>query len=228
MSSTIPVVEKILSANDRLALQNRARFDEAGVFAINIMASPGAGKTSLIEQTIRGLQGRLRIGMINGDIATSFDADRAAAAGAAAVQINTGGDCHLDAVMLQSALQQLDLSRLDLLIIENVGNLICPASFDLGAHKNILVASIPEGDDKPCKYPGTYRGVQAVVINKIDLLPYIPFRMDFFKDGIQALNPGVAQFELSCRTGEGLPAWLEWLAGQVSSFQASRKAASAS
>lgn len=228
MSSTIPVVEKILSANDRLALQNRARFDEAGVFAINIMASPGAGKTSLIEQTIRGLQGRLRIGMINGDIATSFDADRAAAAGAAAVQINTGGDCHLDAVMLQSALNQLDLSRLDLVIIENVGNLICPASFDLGAHKNILVASIPEGDDKPYKYPGTYRGVQAVVINKIDLLPYISFRMDFFKDGIEALNPGVAQFELSCRTGQGLSAWLEWLAGQVSCFKASRQAASAS
>ncbi|MCS6995137.1 MAG: hydrogenase nickel incorporation protein HypB [Anaerolineales bacterium] len=215
MSSKIPVVEKILSANDRLALENRARFDAAGVFAINVMASPGAGKTSLIEQTIRALQGKLRIGMINGDIATSFDADRAAAAGAAAVQINTGGDCHLDAVMLQSALGQLDLSSLDLVIIENVGNLICPAEFKLGAHKNVLVASIPEGDDKPYKYPGMYRGVHAVVINKIDLLPYVPFRMDFFKEGIEALNPGVVQFELSCRTGEGLQAWFNWLVSEA-------------
>lgn len=222
MSSKIPVVEKILSANDRLALENRARFDAAGVFAINVMASPGAGKTSLIEQTIRALQGKLRIGMINGDIATSFDADRAAAAGAAAVQINTGGDCHLDAVMLQSALGQLDLSSLDLVIIENVGNLICPAEFKLGAHKNVLVASIPEGDDKPYKYPGMYRGVHAVVINKIDLLPYVPFRMDFFKEGIEALNPGVVQFELSCRTGEGLHSWFEWLVSEVAE---ARKAA---
>lgn len=211
MTQRIPVIEKILSANDRLALENRAKFDAAGIFTINIMASPGAGKTSLIEQTVRALQGKLRIGMINGDIATSFDADRAAAAGAAAVQINTGGDCHLDAVMLQSAIGQLDLASLDLVIIENVGNLICPADFKLGAHKNVLVASIPEGDDKPYKYPGVYRGVDVVVINKIDLLPYVPFRMDFFKNGIEVLNPGVSQFELSCRTGEGLQPWLDWL-----------------
>ncbi|PWH13176.1 MAG: hydrogenase accessory protein HypB [Anaerolineae bacterium] len=215
MTQKIPVVEKILSANDRLALENRARFDAAGVFAINIMASPGAGKTSLIEQTVRALQGKLRVGMINGDIATSFDADRAAAAGAVAVQINTGGDCHLDAVMLQSAIAQMDLTSLDLVIIENVGNLICPADFKLGAHKNVLVASIPEGDDKPYKYPGMYRGVEAVVINKIDLLPYVSFRMDFFQDGIEALNPGVVQFALSCRTGEGLQAWMDWLVSQV-------------
>jgi hydrogenase nickel incorporation protein HypB len=215
MTTRIPVVEKILSANDRLAVENRARFDAAGVFTINIMASPGAGKTSLIEQTVSALKGKTRIGMINGDIATSFDADRAAAAGAAAVQINTGGDCHLDAVMLQSAIPQLDLSVLDLVIVENVGNLVCPAEFRLGTHKSILVASIPEGDDKPYKYPGMYRGVDAVVINKIDLLPYVPFRMDFFKKGIEALNPGVVQFELSCRTGEGLDAWLDWIVGQV-------------
>jgi hydrogenase nickel incorporation protein HypB len=218
MPQRIPVVEKILSANDRLAFENQSRFNAANVFAINVMASPGAGKTSLIEHTIKGLEGCLRIGMINGDIATSFDADRAQAAGAAAIQINTGGDCHLDAVMVQSALSQLDLGALDLVIIENVGNLVCPADFKLGTHKSVLVASIPEGDDKPYKYPGMYRGVNAVVINKIDLLPYVPFRMDFFKKGIEVLNPGVTQFEISCRTGEGLPGWLAWLEGQVQEF----------
>jgi hydrogenase nickel incorporation protein HypB len=215
MPQRIPVVEKILSANDRLALENRARLDAAGVFAVNFMASPGAGKTSLIEQTVRALAGKLRVGMINGDIATSLDADRAAAAGAAAVQINTGGECHLDAVMLQSALPQLDLHQIDLLIVENVGNLVCPADFALGTHKNILIASIPEGDDKPHKYPGMYRNVDALVINKIDLLPYVPFRMDFFRQGVEILNPGVVTFPLSCRTGEGLEAWLSWLTGQV-------------
>jgi hydrogenase nickel incorporation protein HypB len=219
MPQRIPVVEKILSANDRLARENQSRFDAAKVFAINVMASPGAGKTSLIEQTIKGLQGRLRIGMINGDIATSFDANRAQAAGATAIQINTGGDCHLDAAMVQSALSQLDLGTLDLVVIENVGNLVCPADFKLGSHKSVLVASIPEGDDKPYKYPGMYRGVNAVVINKIDLLPYVSFRMDFFKKGIEVLNPGVTQFELSCRTGEGLAGWLAWLEGQVKEFK---------
>ena len=215
MSQNISVVEKILSANDRLAQENRTRIDSAGVFSINIMASPGAGKTSLIEQTVRALQGKLRIGMINGDIATSLDADRAAAAGAQAVQINTGGECHLDAIMLQEALPRMDLSTIDLLIVENVGNLICPASFMLGTHKNILVASIPEGDDKPYKYPGMYRGTDAVVINKIDLLPYVSFRMDYFQKGIGVLNPGVVQFQLSCRTGEGLEAWRDWLVSQL-------------
>jgi hydrogenase nickel incorporation protein HypB len=215
MPQNIPVVEKIFSANDRLALENRAKLDAAGVFSVNFMASPGAGKTSLIERTVRALAGKLRVGMINGDIATSLDADRAAAAGAAAVQINTGGDCHLDAVMLQSALPQLDLSQLDLLIVENVGNLVCPADFKLGTHKNILIASIPEGDDKPHKYPGMYRNVDALVINKIDLLPYVPFRMDFFKQGVEVLNPGLATFPLSCSTGEGLDAWLDWLTAQI-------------
>jgi hydrogenase nickel incorporation protein HypB len=218
MTTRIPIVEKILSANDRLAQENRIKIDAAGVFAINIMASPGAGKTSLIEQTVSALKDKLRIGMINGDIATSFDADRASAAGATAVQINTGGDCHLDAVMLQSALTQLDLPNLDLLIVENVGNLVCPAEFQLGTHKSILVASIPEGDDKPYKYPGMYRGVDAVVINKMDLLPYVTFRTDFFKKGIEALNPGVTQFEISCRTGDGLDKWLNWLLSNIKRY----------
>ena len=211
MTTRIPIVEKILSANDRLALENKSRFDQAGVFTINIMASPGAGKTTLIEKTVLSLKNKLRIGMINGDIATSFDADRASAAGAQAVQINTGGDCHLDAVMLQSALSQIDLTRLDLLIVENVGNLVCPAEFKLGTHKNILVASVPEGDDKPYKYPGMYRDVDALVLNKIDLLPYVNFNIEFFKKGVKALNPLADLFELSCQTGQGMQNWLDWV-----------------
>jgi hydrogenase nickel incorporation protein HypB len=212
MTQRVPVVENILSANDRLAAENQSRIDAAGVFAINIMASPGAGKTSLIEQTLPRLADRLRVAVVDGDIATSIDADRAAAAGAqAAIQVNTGGECHLDAVMLHGALNQLDLTQFDLLIVENVGNLVCPASFKLGTHKSILVASVPEGDDKPYKYPGMYRGVDALVINKVDLLPYINFRMDYFQNGVEALNPGVITFPLSCRTGEGMDAWVEWL-----------------
>ena len=207
-----PIVENILNARDRLAPTHRARIDAAGVFSINILASPGAGKTSLIEKTLPLLKGRLRVATVDGDIATSIDSDRAAAAGAgAAIQINTGGDCHLDAVMLHGALEQLDLTQFDLLIVENVGNLVCPANFKLGTHKTVLVASIPEGDDKPYKYPGTYRGVDVLVVNKIDLLPYVDFRMDYFQQGVQVLNPNVTTFQTSCRTGEGLQAWADWL-----------------
>lgn len=212
MTERIAIVENILSANDRLAEENRARLDAAGVFSINLMASPGAGKTSLIEQTLPQLKDKLRIAVVDGDIATSLDADRARAAGAqASVQVNTGGDCHLDAVMLRGALEQLDLPQFDLLVVENVGNLVCPAEFRLGTHKSILIASIPEGDDKPYKYSGMYRGVDALIINKIDLLPYVPFRMDFFRRGVEALNPGVITFPVSCRTGEGLDDWIDWL-----------------
>lgn len=215
ITERVPVVEKILGANDRLAADNRARLDATGVYSLNFLASPGAGKTSLVEQTVGRLSGRLRLAVIDGDIATSLDADRAAAAGAKAVQINTGGECHLDAVMLQGALEALDLSDVDLLIVENVGNLVCPANFALGTHKSILVASTPEGDDKPYKYPGTYRGVDALVINKIDLLPYVDFDMEYFRRGAAALNPGLVTFPMSCRTGEGLDAWVEWVIIQV-------------
>jgi len=215
MPRRIPIVENILSANDRLALANRQHLEEAGVFSLNFMASPGAGKTSLIEATIGLLTGELQLAVIDGDIATSLDADRAASAGARAIQINTGGDCHLDAVMLQDALTQLDLNGIDLLIVENVGNLVCPASFQLGTHQSVLIASIPEGDDKPYKYPGMYRGVDALVINKIDLLPYVPFRMDYFRQGVEVLNPGVTTFALSCRTGEGLEDWINWIKTSV-------------
>jgi len=215
MPQRVPVVENILGANDRLADENRGRLDAARVLGLNLMASPGAGKTSLIEHTVRALSGRLRLAVIDGDIATSLDADRAAAAGATAIQINTGGECHLDAVMVQSALQQLDLPNLDLLIIENVGNLVCPASFRLGTHHSVLIASVPEGDDKPYKYPGMYRGVDVLLINKIDLLPYVDFDMSRFRQGVEMLNPGVRTFAVSCRTAEGLPAWLNWVEAAV-------------
>jgi hydrogenase nickel incorporation protein HypB len=215
MTRRVPVVERILGANEELARLNRARLDTASIFSLNLMASPGAGKTSLIEHTVRQLAGKLRLAAVDGDIATSIDADRAAAAGATAVQINTGGECHLDAIMLQGALEQLDLAAIDLLLVENVGNLVCPASFQLGTHKSVLIASIPEGDDKPYKYPGMYRGVDALVINKIDLLPYVDFNMSYFRRGVEALNPGLITFALSCRTGEGLAAWLEWVESMV-------------
>lgn len=216
----IKIIENVLSANDQIAQENQRLLNVAGVFALNIMASPGAGKTSLIEETIKQLAPNYQLAVIEGDIATSIDAERVESLGAKAVQINTGGGCHLEAVMLQSALAQVFLEVIDLLIVENVGNLICPSNWQLGTHQNILVASIPEGDDKPYKYPGMYRGVDALVINKIDLLPYVNFDMDYFRQGVEALNPGVAIFPLSCQTGEGLPAWLTWLTQHITATQA--------
>ncbi len=208
----VTVVEKILSANDALAEQNRARLDKAGIFSINLMASPGAGKTTLILSTIKALTPRLRIGVVEGDTAAvTIDADKVTAAGMPAVQINTGGECHLDAVMLENALPQLPLEKIDLLIIENVGNLICPAAFNLGTHANVLIASIPEGDDKPYKYPNIYRGLDVLVVSKMDLRPYITFNMDYFRRGVEMLNPGLVTFPLSCQTGEGMQPWLDWL-----------------
>ncbi len=219
MTKRVEVGEHILDANQRLANENRALLDEAGLFSLNVMASPGAGKTSLIEQTIRHFARRYRVAAIDGDIATSLDADRAQAAGATAVQINTGGQCHLDAAMLRAGLEQLELSGFDLLIVENVGNLICPASFPLGTHLSVLVASVPEGDDKPHKYPVAFRGIDVLVVNKIDLLPYVPFDMDTFRRGVEVLNTGLVSFAVSCRTGEGLPAWFEWLAEQIDQWR---------
>jgi len=207
----VSIVENILAGNDEIAQQNRAKFDAAGVLALNIMASPGAGKTALIEHTIQHLSGRYRLGMVNGDIATSLDAERGERAGAVAVQINTGGNCHLEAHMLRDALAHLDLNALDIVLVENVGNLVCPAGWRLGTHHNVLVASVPEGDDKPYKYPGMYRGVDALVINKIDLLPYVKFDRAYFQKGVQALNPDLVTLALSCTTGEGLDAWLDWV-----------------
>jgi len=215
MTTRIPVVENILSANDRIAQRNREMLDELGVFAINIMASPGAGKTSFILKTLEALNGRLKLGVIEGDLATSIDAEKAMAAGLPAVQINTGGECHLDAVMLADALPSLPLQNLDLVVVENVGNLVCPANFQIGTHLNVLIASIPEGDDKPYKYPSMYRGMQVLIVNKIDLLPYVPFDMDYFRKGVEVLNPGVAVFPVSCKTGENMDAWVDWLVKKV-------------
>ncbi len=215
MTQKVEILENIFSANDRLASTNRRILDAAGVYSVNLMASPGAGKTSLIELTVEKLREEFRIAVIDGDIATSLDADRAASAGALAVQINTGGECHLDAVMVNEALPRIKLNETDFLIVENVGNLVCPASFLLGTHTNILVASIPEGDDKPYKYPGIYRGVDALIINKIDLLPYVDFRMDYFKRGVEMLNPGLITFPLSCRNQEGIQDYLDWLRVQI-------------
>ena len=215
MTTRVPVVEKILSANDRMAARNREMLNQAGLYSINIMASPGAGKTSLILKTLEALEGRLRLGVVEGDLASSIDADKAAAAGLPAVQINTGGECHLDAAMLSDALTSLPLNELDLVLVENVGNLVCPANFQIGTHLNVLIASIPEGDDKPYKYPGMYRDVQVLIINKIDLLPYVPFDMDYFKRGVEVLNPGVVTFPVSCKTGEGMSNWANWLVKQV-------------
>jgi len=210
----LPVVEKILSANDLLAAENRRLLDAHGVTAVNVMASPGAGKTSLILRAIEALQGRLRVGVVEGDVAGRVDADKVAETGTPVVQINTGGGCHLDAPQVQSALRQLPLDEIDLLFIENVGNLICPTGFALGEHINMMISNIPEGDDKPLKYPGMFSEVDAIVLNKIDLLPYIDFDLSAFRTAVRALNAEAPIFELSCKTGEGLEAWVAWLSQQ--------------
>jgi hydrogenase nickel incorporation protein HypB len=190
--------------------------DQHGVFGLNIMAAPGAGKTSTILRTIKALSPQITIGVVEGDTAAvTIDADKVIAAGMPAVQINTGGECHLDAVMLSGALNQLPLDQIDLLVVENVGNLICPAAFSLGTHANILISSVAEGDDKPYKYPNIYRGIHALIINKIDLLPYVEYDLDYFKRGVEMLNPGVVTFPISCRTGEGVEQWVEWLMSKV-------------
>jgi hydrogenase nickel incorporation protein HypB len=219
MSKRIEIVEDIMRANQVRAEEIKAQFDSQRVFAINVMASPGAGKTTLITRTVVALHDDVRMAYIDGDLETTLDADRIEVLGVPAVQINTGGACHLDANMIGLALPQVPLADIDLLIIENVGNLICPAEFDLGVHLNVLIASVPEGDDKPFKYPGTYRGVDVLLLNKMDLLPYISFNAERFKQGVKALNPDVVSFDLSCTTGEGLPAWTDWLKQQVKAFQ---------
>lgn len=212
----VPVVEKIFSANDRMAAINRKLLDASKIFSINLMASPGAGKTSFILETIKRLDRSIRIGVIEGDTApVTIDADKILAAGMPAVQINTGGDCHLDASMMSDGLNQLPLTDLDLVVVENVGNLICPAAWDLGTHINVLIASVPEGDDKPYKYPNIYRGLKVLIINKTDLTPYVKFDMDYFRQGVEILNPGLITFPLSCRTGDGFSEWIKWLTDRV-------------
>ena len=213
----IKIVENILNANDRLAQENREQIDAAGAYSINLMASPGAGKTSFILATIHALlEKNIQIGVIEGDTApVTIDSDKIIAAGMPAIQVNTGGQCHLDAAMLSDALDALPLTNIDLLIVENVGNLICPAAFSLGTHSNIVIASVPEGDDKPYKYPNIYRGLEVLIINKIDLLPYLDFDVDYFRKGVEMLNPGLQTFAVSCKTGEGIDTWIEWLMARV-------------
>jgi hydrogenase nickel incorporation protein HypB len=210
-SQTLPVVEKILSANDLIALENRKLLDEHHVLAVNVMASPGAGKTSLILRSLEALRSHRRVGVIEGDIAGRVDADKVAETGTPVVQINTGGGCHLDAPQVQSALKQLPLDEIDLLFIENVGNLVCPTGFALGEQVKMMIANVPEGHDKPLKYPGMFTVVDALVLNKIDLLPYLDFDREAFRTAFRALNADAPLFEVSCKTGEGLAAWVEWL-----------------
>ncbi len=217
----IKILRDILSANDQRAKENRELLDRNGVFAINITASPGAGKTSLVMETIRQLKAKTRIGVIEGDVSSSVDAETVAKEGIPVVQINTGGTCHLDATMLSNAFDNLPLQEIDLLFIENVGNLICPASFALGEDRNVLVASVPEGDDKPLKYPVMFSNANLVVLNKIDLLPYVDFDLQAFCEAVRGLNEEAEIFEVSCKTGQGTDRWVAWLANQLSAFNSS-------
>lgn len=211
----IPVVKEILSANERVAAENRTTFDASGVFVLNLMASPGAGKTSLILSTIDRLPEEVRPGVIEGDLASTIDADTIAARGIPVVQINTGGNCHLDAPMIRTALPDLPMDEMNLLFIENVGNLVCTANFALGADLAVVVASAPEGHDKPYKYPAMFASADAVVLNKADLLDVFEFDVDYFRRGLEMLNPGVPFFVVSCRTGDGVGDWIAWLLDRV-------------
>ena len=211
----IKVLQDILSANDRIAERNRHLLDEKGVFALNLMASPGAGKTSLLLETIKRLKNRVSIAVIEADIASSLDADKISKEGVTTLQINTGGACHVDANMLNNALESISLEDTDLLILENVGNLVCPAEFILGVDRNVMISSIPEGDDKPYKYPLMFSLANAVLVNKIDLLPYVEFDFRNFSRGVGVVNPKAALIQISCKTGDGMNEWISWLLAEM-------------
>lgn len=212
MSMRISMDKQAVQAeNQRVAEENRSLFRQNKVTVINLMSSPGAGKTTLLEKTVEQLAGRYKVGVIEGDLATSRDADRIRALGATAVQINTNGGCHLDAHMIAKVLPDFSLSELDYLFIENVGNLVCPATYDLGQHHKVAVLSVPEGNDKIAKYPVMFRHVDLVVLNKVDLLPYLPFDLKQAEEDLQMVHPGAQWLPLSALTGEGFAAWLEWL-----------------
>ena len=207
----VTIAQNILAVNDTIAEEIQQMLTARGIRVINIMSSPGAGKTTLLERTLLRLSGRIGIGVIEGDIETSADAERIEATGAETVQINTRGACHLEAHMIRDALAAMDLSRLDLLIIENIGNLVCPSSWNLGEELRIVLVSTTEGDDKPAKYPQMFATSQILVINKLDLLPYVDYDLAKVKQHALAINPHLHIFELSCRSGEGLDAWCDWL-----------------
>jgi hydrogenase nickel incorporation protein HypB len=215
----VTVVKNVLDANDRIAAENRALFDKNKVYVINLMSSPGAGKTSLVERTIMALKDKYRIGVIEGDIQDTYDADRVAALGIPVVQINTGGACHIDGNMIREALPTFDLAKIDLLICENVGNLVCPAEFKIGENVKIMILSSPEGADKPAKYPLMFQESSALLINKIDLMPYVDFDLVKAKHDALSLNKKLQIFEVSCKTGLGIDSWISWLTDRINAFR---------
>jgi hydrogenase nickel incorporation protein HypB len=217
----VPVVTRILKANDSVAAENARLFEEARVTLLNVMASPGAGKTSLILATCARLRPDIRPGVIEGDVASSIDADRIAERGIPVVQINTGGNCHLDAPMVRSAVEHLDLEALDLLFVENVGNLICPSNYRLGDETAVVVASVPEGFDKPHKYPGIFARADVVLLNKWDMAEVFDFDLAFFTRGVRMVNPEAVILPVSARTGEGMEAWMQWLQNRLGARPAS-------
>ncbi|GAA2547080.1 hydrogenase nickel incorporation protein HypB [Pseudonocardia hydrocarbonoxydans] len=211
----VEVLERIFDENDRTAAANRADLDAAGVTCVNLMSSPGAGKTAVLRETLRQLQDRVRVGIVEGDIETSIDADRLAGFGASISLLNTsngfGGECHLDAPMVRSALARLPLDALDLVLVENVGNLVCPAEFAVGEHHRAMIHAVTEGEEKPLKYPVMFRSADLVLVNKIDLLPHLDVDLALFHRNLQAVNPGVRVIETSARTGQGIDEWCAWL-----------------
>jgi hydrogenase nickel incorporation protein HypB len=215
MTLKVPVIRNVLEANERLAEENRRLFRDAGLLVINLMSGPGAGKTSLLERTIDALRQEICIGVIEGDIQSAYDAERIGQKGVQVVQLNTGGACHLDSNMIKSSLEALELDKLDLLVVENVGNLVCPAEFNVGEDMKAMILSIPEGDDKPLKYPLMFQESKVLLINKIDLLPYVDCDLEKIKKRALQLNGNLEIFEISCRTGEGLEGWVDWLRHQV-------------
>jgi hydrogenase nickel incorporation protein HypB len=215
----IEVKEEILSDNIKLAGEVRERLRRAKTMLLNLMSSPGSGKTSLILRTIEGLKGSLRIGVIEADIDSTVDAEKVASRGIPAVQIRTGGFCHLDATMVAQGLDALPVGELDLVIIENVGNLVCPAEFDTGAHKNAMILSVPEGDDKPLKYPLMFSVCDLLVVNKMDYLSLSDFDMAALRQRVLALNPRIRILEVSCKTGAGIESWIDWLNGEAAAFR---------
>jgi len=212
----IKLVKDILEANEVIAAQNRAFFTEQGVYVVNLMGSPGVGKTTLLERTAEGLRGSRRMAVIEGDIATSRDAERIAAHAIPAVQINTGGACHLDGNMVRGGLGQLDFGGIELLVVENVGNLVCPAEFNIGEDAKVMISSVAEGDDKPLKYPLMFQVSSVLLLNKVDLLPHVAFDLERFRADALKVNPRLEIMPISCSTGEGLDRWLRWLEERIS------------
>ena len=207
----VPLEKKVLNENDRLAASLREKFRRHGILVVNLISAPGSGKTSLLERTLEGFDATRRVALLTGDIQTDNDARRLARFGFPTRQITTGGACHLDARMVERALEGWELDGIDLLFLENVGNLVCPTSYDLGEEARVVLLSVTEGEDKPLKYPATFYHADVVVLNKIDLLPYVPFRIDLARENARRVQPAVDLLELSCTTGEGLDRWREWL-----------------